>query len=188
MDGFASFAGSDNDVSRTALAQTITASYDANQFAIGATLGMPIEVSSNIFITSNASLTCNYYNADNYTESGSAGFSAAVNSGSSSQLTGALGARLHAVYEQADGTSFIPELRVSIIGDLVDDDAVSTATFTGRGSTFNVTGTDADDIGAQIGIGLAMESDEWSTGISYDADLRGDFKSHTGRAEFRWKF
>lgn len=188
LDGFASYAGSDNDISRTAFAQTITASYDASQFAIGAAVGAPMEVSSNVFITPNASLTYNHYDADSYTETGSAGFSARVNSGSASQLTGTLGARIHAVYEQADGTSFIPELRVGIIGDLVDDDAVSTATFVGGGMAFNVTGTDTDDIGALIGLGLAMDNDSWSAGISYDADIRSDFMSHTARAEFRWNF
>lgn len=188
LDGFASYAGSDNDISRTAFAQTITASYDASQFAMGAALGVPLEVSSNVFITPNASLTYNHYDADSYTETGSAGFSARVNPGSASQLTATLGARIHAVYEQADGTSFIPELRVGIIGDLIDDDAVSTATFVGGGTAFNVTGTDTDDIGALIGLGLTMENDSWSAGITYDADIRGDFMSHTARAEFRWKF
>lgn len=188
LDAFASYAGSDNDISRTALAQTITASYDASQFAMGAALGVPLEVSSNVFITPNASLTYNHYDADSYTETGSAGFSARVNPGSASQLTGTLGARIHAVYEQADGTSFIPELRVGIIGDLIDDDAVSTATFVGGGTAFNVTGTDTDDIGALIGLGLTMENDSWSAGITYDADIRSDFMSHTARAEFRWKF
>lgn len=188
LDGFASYAGSDNDVTRTALAQTITGNYDATQFAVGAAMGVPIEVSSNVFITPNASLTYNHYEADSYTETGSAGFSAIVNPGSASQLTGTLGARIHAVYEQGNGTSFIPELRVGIIGDLVDDDAVSTATFVGGGTAFNVTGTDTDDIGALIGVGLAMDNAGWSAGISYDADIRSDYMSHTARAEFRWKF
>lgn len=188
LDAFASYAGSDNDVSRTAFGETITASYDASQFAVGLAGGVPVEVSSGVFITPNASLTYNHYDADSYTETGSAGFSARVNPGSTSQLTGTLGARVHAVYEQVDGTRLIPELRVGIIGDLNDDDAVSTATFVGGGTAFNVTGADTDDIGALIGLGLAMENDAWSAGISYDADIRGDYTSHTGRAEFRWKF
>lgn len=188
LDAFASYAGSDNDISRTALAQTITASYDASQFAVGLAGGVPIEVSSNVFITPNASLTYNHYDADSYTETGSAGLSARVNPGSASQLTGTLSARIHAVYEQSNGTSFIPELRLGIIGDLIDDDAVSTATFVGGGTAFNVTGTDTDDIGALIGIGFALDNATWSAGVSYDADIRSDYMSHTGRAEFRWKF
>eukprot|EP00752_Nemacystus_decipiens_P019329 g17385.t1 len=190
LDGFASYAGSDNDVTRTAFGQTITGEYDASQFAIGAALGVPIEVSSNVFITPNASLTYNHYDADSYTETGSLGFSATVNPGSASQLTGTLGARFHAVYEDIDGsgTDFIPEVRLGVIGDLVDDDSVSTATFTGGGTAFNVTGTDTDDIGALIGLGLALDNDGWAAGISYDGDIRSDYMSHTARAEFRWKF
>jgi outer membrane autotransporter protein len=188
LDGFASYAGSDNDVSRTALGQTITATYDASQFSVGLAGGVPIEVSSNIFITPNASLTYNHYEADSYTETGSGGFSARVNPGSASQLTGTIGARFHTVYEYTSGTSFIPELRIGVIGDLVDDDAVSTATFVGGGTTFNVTGTDTDDIGALIGVGFALDNAGWTAGINYDADIRGDFMSHTARAEFRWKF
>lgn len=190
LDGFASYAGSDNDVTRTAFGQTITGEYDASQFAIGAALGVPIEVSSNVFITPNASLTYNHYDADSYTETGSLGFSATVNPGSASQLTGTLGARFHAVYEDIDGsgTDFIPEVRLGVIGDLVDDDSVSTANFVGGGTAFNVTGTDTDDIGALIGLGLALDNDGWAAGISYDGDIRSDYMSHTARAEFRWKF
>lgn len=189
VDGFASFALANNDSTRIGVGnETITADYDATQFAIGAAAGVPIEVSSGVFITPNASLTWNHYDADSYTETGSLGFSANVNPDSVSQLTGTLGARLHAVYEQGDGTAFIPEVSVAVVGDLIDDDAVSTATFVGGGTAYTVTGTDTDDIGALIGAGFSFESEGWSAGLSYDADLRSDYQSHTGRAEFRWKF
>lgn len=188
LDGFASFAGSNNDVSRTAVGQTITGSYDAIQFALSLAGGAPIEVSSNVFVTPNASLTWNSYDADGYTETGVG--ATTVSGQTANTLTGTIGARIHAVYENFDndGTVFIPELRVGIIGDLVDDDAVTTATFVGGGTAFNVTGTNTDDIGALIGVGLGLDNPGWSAGISYDADLRSDYMSHTARAEFRWKF
>jgi autotransporter family porin len=190
VDGFASYASSQNDANRTAFGQAITADYDASQFALGAAAGVPIEVAQGIFITPNASLTYNYYQADSYTETGSLGFSATVDPGSATQLTGTVGARVHAVYENVGygGTAFIPELRVALIGDLVDDDAVSTATFTGGGTAYAVTGTETDDIGALVGVGLSFDNASWSAGLAYDADLRSDYQSHAGRAEFRWKF
>ncbi|MGD1886300.1 MAG: hypothetical protein ACFB01_04095 [Cohaesibacteraceae bacterium] len=42
--------------------------------------------------------------------------------------------------------------------------------------------------GALIGAGFSFENEGWSAGLSYEADLRSDYQSHTGRAEFRWKF
>lgn len=114
-----------------------------------------------------------------------------VNPDAVSQLTGTIGARIHAVYENfdTDGTVFIPELRVALIADLIDDDATASATFAGAGvGSYQVTGTDTDDVGALIGFGLGLDNPDWSAGISYDADLRSDFISHTARAEFRWKF
>ena len=190
VDGFASYAGSHNDATRTAFGQTITADYDASQFALGAAAGVPIEMGQGIFITPNASLTYNYYQADDYTETGSLGFSSSVDPGSVNQLTGTIGARVHAVYEDVGygGTAVIPELRVALIGDIIDDDATSTATFTGGGTAYAVTGTETDDIGALVGVGLSLDNEGWSAGLAYDADLRSDYQSHAGRAEFRWKF
>lgn len=194
LDGFAAYAVSQNDLTRTttvgALTQTLSADYDLSQLSVGISGGVPMELSSNVFITPNASLTWNNYDADTYTETGGS-LAQTVNSADVSNLTGTIGARIHAVYENFDndGTVFIPELRVALIGDLVDDDATAMATFAGAGVTaYQVTGTDTDDVGALVGIGLGFDNADWSASLNYDADLRSDFMSHTARAEFRWKF
>lgn len=49
-------------------------------------------------------------------------------------------------------------------------------------------GTGPDVVVALIGVGLSLDTAGWSAGISYDADIRSDFLSHSARAEFRWKF
>lgn len=189
LDGFAAYSMSQNDLSRSdILNRTITADFNASQFSIGLAGGVPIEVSSSLVITPNASLSWNHYDADTYTETGSP-LAQTVNPDAVSQLTGTIGARIHAVYENFDddGTMFIPELRVALIGDLMDDDATAMATFTGA-TAYQVTGTDTDAVGALIGVGLGLDNPDWSAAVSYDADIRNDFMSHTARAEFRWKF
>lgn len=189
LDGFAAYALSQNDLSRQdILNRTITADYSASQVSFGLAGGVPIDVSSSVVITPNASLTWSHYDADSYTETGSP-LAQTVNPNAVSNLTGTIGARIHAVYENFDndGTVFIPEFRVGLIGDLIDDDATAMASFSGA-TAYQVTGADTDDIGALIGFGLGLDNPDWAAGISYDADLRGDTMSHLARAEFRWKF
>lgn len=191
VDGFASYTASDNDMTRTAfvggLTRNLSADYDSSLWSVGINAGVPLEVSTNVFVTPQASLTANSYNPDSYTESGT-GFTQTVNPDSVTQVTGTIGARIHAVYENMDGTTITPELRVALVGDLNDDDPNATVSFTGGGATYQVSGTDVSDIGAQIGVGVSFENENWIAGISYDADLRSDYNSHTGRAEIRWKF
>lgn len=190
LDGFASYAFAQNEATRTAVGQTISADYDSNQYSLGVAGGVPLEVASDVYLTPNASLTWNHYEANSYTETGSLGFSSQVNPGSVGQLTGTIGARIHAVYENftSNGSSIVPELRVGLAYDIIDDDAVSTATFVGGGTSYSVTGTDTDDLGALLGLGLSLDNSSWSAGIAYDADLRSDYMSHTASAEYRLRF
>lgn len=190
LDGFAGYAYAENELTRTAVGQTITADYGSSQFTVGLAGGVPVEVASQVYLTPNASLTYNHYAADSYTETGSLGFSSRVTPDSVSQLTGTIGARIHAVYESvmSDGTSMVPELRVALAYDIIDDDAASTATFVGGGASYRVTGTNTDDLGALIGLGLSFDNPNWTAGIAYDADIRSDFMSHTASAEYRFRF
>ncbi|GAB5509251.1 MAG: hypothetical protein Rhims3KO_06520 [Hyphomicrobiales bacterium] len=190
LDGFAGYAYTENELTRTAVGQTITADYGSSQFTVGMAGGVPFEVASQVYLTPNASLTYNHYSADSYTETGSLGFSSRVTPDSVSQLTGTIGARIHAVYENvmSDGTSMVPELRIGLGYDIIDDDAVSTATFTGGGTSYSVTGTNTDDLAGLVGVGLSFDNPDWTAGIAYDADIRSDFMSHTASAEYRFRF
>lgn len=190
LDGFAGYAYAENELTRTAVGQTITADYGSSQFTVGMAGGVPFEVASQVYLTPNASLTYNHYSADSYTETGSLGFSSRVTPDSVSQLTGTIGARIHAVYENvmSDGTSMVPELRIGLGYDIIDDDAVSTATFTGGGTSYSVTGTNTDDLAGLVGVGLSFDNPDWTAGIAYDADIRSDFMSHTASAEYRFRF
>lgn len=190
LDGFASYAYAQNDVTRTAVGETISADYGSSQFSLGLAGGVPVEVASQVYLTPNASLTWNRYAADSYTETGSLGFSSQVNPGSVGQLTGTIGARIHAVYENftPSGASFVPELRIGLAYDIVDGDAVSVATFTGGGTSYSVTGTDTDDLGALVGLGLSLDHSAWSAGVAYDGDIRSDSMTHTASAEYRFRF
>lgn len=132
----------------------------------------------------------NHYDADGYTETGSLGFSAAVNPDSVSRLTGTISARIQSVHENFSNgdTTFIPELRLALVGDLIDDDATATVNFVGGGTAYQVTGTDTSDIGALVGIGLALNNPAWVASVSYEADIRSDYLSHTASAEFWLRF
>lgn len=190
IDGIASYALSSNELRRTALGQTISADFDTTQFGVILSGGAPIEVSSNVFITPNASLAWNHSDSESYTETGSMGLSQHVNPDASSSLTGTIGARIHAVHESFGntGTTFVPELRLAMVGDLMDDDATATVNYVGGGTAYQVTGTDTSDIGALVGFGLTLDNPYWSASLSYDAEIRSDFVSHTGRARISWSF
>lgn len=193
LDGFASVDFSDNSATRNVtvpVAGTYTADFNSSLVSLALAGGVPIEMRDRAFITPNASLAWNHYSADGYTETGTGVLANVVSSVSATQLTGTVGARFHAVYENfgTQGTSFIPELRLGLSYDLIDDGGVVTARFVGGANSYTVNGTDVDDLAALIGLGLAVENSVWSAGITYDADLRSDHISHTARAEFRWKF
>lgn len=189
LDGFASYAFGQHDTSRVALGQTYTADYESSQFTVALSGGVPLEMHTNVYLTPNASLTWNHFDADSYTETGG-GLTQRVTSDSSNQLTGTIGTRLHAVFDGIDrsGTSLIPELRVGLSYDILDDDAVSTAAFTGGGASYQVTGLDTDDIGALIGLGLALENPGWSASLAYNGDIRSDLIGHTASAQVRLRF
>ena len=194
LDAFAAYAYADNESSRIVnvggLDRTYVGDYGSSQVTLAATAGTPFEVGHSVFITPNAGLTWNHYDAEDYTETGTGALTASVDSETVNQLTGTVGARIHAVFDGVDrsGTVFIPELRLGVAFALIDDDAVSTAPFTGGGAAYQPTGTDTDDIGALLGLGLGFDNPDWSANLTYDADLRSDFHSHTARAEVRVKF
>lgn len=188
LEGFAAYAMGENDTTRTALGNTLTGNFDSDQYTLSLSGGVPVEVGEGVFMTPNASLTLNTYDADGYTEVGVGANT--VSSVSATQLTGTVGARIHAVFNNIDdaGTILIPEVRLGVSYDLIDDDAVATARFAGGGAAFNVSGTDISDVGALVGVGLSLDNEAWSAGLSYDGDLRSDFMSHTARADIRLKF
>jgi outer membrane autotransporter protein len=187
VDAFAAYAMLQNDTTRTTLGpNTVTGEFDASQISVGLSGGAPIAISANGYLTPNASLTWNHYDADGYTETGVGANT--VTGFTANTLTGSIGGRLHAVYEISDGSAIIPELSVGLIYDIIDDDGRASATFVGGGAAYTVSGTEISNIGAAIGAGLTMRNDVWSVGLSYDGDIRSDFMSHTGRAEVRMRF
>lgn len=187
VDAFAAYAMLQNDTQRTTLGpNTVTGEFDASQISVGLSGGAPIAISANGYLTPNASLTWNYYDADGYTEVGVGANT--VTGFTANTLTSTIGARLHAVYEFSDGSAIIPELSAGLIYDIIDDDGRASATFVGGGAAYTVSGTEISNIGAAIGAGLTMRNDVWSVGLSYEGDIRSDFMSHTGRAEVRMRF
>jgi uncharacterized protein with beta-barrel porin domain len=187
VDGFAAFAMMQNDTSRTTVGNNIlTGTFDSSQFTFGLSAGAPIAISHNAYITPNASVTWNSYDADGYTE---VGVGANMVSGiATNTLTGKVGARIHAVHTISNGSEIVPELSAGLLYDLINDDAIASATFVGGGSAYTVRGTEIADIGVVLGVGLSMHADAWSFGLAYDGEIRSDFMSHTGRAEVRWSF
>lgn len=193
LDAFGSFTYGENETARTLTlvgTNRYAGSYDSEQISLAISGGVPVELAPSVFITPNASLTWSHYEADGYTEVGPAPLANTVSAVSATQLTGTIGTRIHAVYENFDGvgTTFVPEARLGVSYDLVDQAAAATASFSGGGVAYQVTGTDISNVGALVGLGLSLNNAGWSAGISYDADIRSDFMSHTARAEFRWSF
>lgn len=187
VDAFAAYAMTENDTVRTTLGNNrVTGAFDASQITLGLSAGAPIAVSETAFLTPNASLTWNSYDADGYTEIGVGANT--VSASTDSTLTGTIGARWHAVYEMSNGSAIIPEISAGLLYDLMDDDSRASATFVGGNTAYTVSGTEIADLGAVIGAGLTMRGDVWSFGVAYDADIRSDFMSHTGRAEVRMTF
>ena len=180
-----SFIRNDHQRYVSAAAATAAADYNAHAFSGRLEVGAPIEFADGAFFTPKGAIAASYYDAEGYTEVGTGAFNQTVETDSVTTLVGSLGARAHFVHESG-AMRIIPEVSVMFGYDFAEDDAVATAQYVGGGVAYTATGTDIDPFATHLGAGVGFDLGTGATiGFNYDAELRSDYSSHSGRVELR---
>ena len=176
------------DDKKLVLGNKITGSHDAWQYSVRVDAGYPIQFGSARLIPV-ASMTYNHLNQDSYTENGSG--AQKISADNTDSLRSGLGLKaLFPLYEGGVNASL--ELRTIWNHELADRSQDMTARFVGGGSAYTVKGLDlprdSANLGASLRVSSVGQSLQQSLLLSYDAEVKNQFTSHTARLQARFDF
>jgi len=188
VDAMASYGVGDYESKRTTASGTAVGSYDGDQFAIRADVGIPandIGVLSSTYV-----VTARYSNVslDGYQETGAPGANLTVAEQSSDTLTVGAGIKLGKELKQTDLT-LKPEIRAGVTYDVVQDDVTSVARFVSGGGAFSTKGLTPARAALELGGDLTFSrNDGLDIVVNYDGEYRDDYSSHTGLIRLKQAF
>lgn len=191
VEGMIAYARNESDTSRLldfgGLNRTIVGNYNSNQYMVKVSAGAPNSIKGAAFITPTAGLSWTHVSGDSYTETGGGGYNQIVNPEDVDVIVGSVGVKFHTKVKS--GNAFvIPELRGGLNYDFAGDEAAASATYTGGGAAFTVTGAEVAQFSGNAGLGLTFIYGAFSVAANYDTEIKADFISHTGTFEARFKF
>jgi len=133
-------------------------------------------------------LTYSHLNIDSYTESGADSLNLTVDSQEYDLLQSSLGVRVERPWTTSIG-EFLPEVHARWMYDFIGDEAATTSTFTGGGSSFSTRGADPAQHSYNAGAGITFFATENITlsGV-YDFEGKEDYTSHTGKGVIRFAY
>lgn len=175
------------DSRRQVVNATVKGDYEAKQVGVFMDAGLPINTRLGTLIPV-ASAAYNYLDIDRYQERGTGGLNVSGNEVHSFR-TG-LGARmLFPVYKN---NSFV-ELRGVWFHEFADNRFDTTARFTTGGSSFRTNGVSQARDSANVGMSVKLNGDanawmQQSLLLTYDAEVKDQFLSHTGSVQLRFDF
>ena len=103
------------------------------------------------------------------------------------EFTLSLGGRYTMSGQTDGGGTVTPQIRGAISYDFIGDTAEATSTDADQTSV-TVKGTEAEKIGAALGIGVNYVSDATSLGVDLDSTMKDGYASYTGALNFRLQF
>lgn len=176
------------DTKRQVLGNKVTGDYEAWQYAARVDAGWTFKVAKASFIPV-ASLSYSYLDEDGYTEKGAGALS--VRNRDTDSFRSGVGARaIVPLFE--GGANGALEVRTIWNHEFADVAQDSTARFAAGGSTFNVKGARPDRDSANLGLTMHVNGTsnhlKQSLLVSYDADIRDHYVSHTGKLQARFDF
>jgi len=176
------------DDKKLVLGNKITGSHDAWQYSARVDAGYPIQLGSARLIPV-ASMTYSHLNQDSYTENGLG--AQKISADNTDSLRSGLGLKaLFPLYEGGVNASL--ELRTIWNHELADRSQDMTARFVGGGSAYTVKGLDlprdSANLGASLRVSSVGQSLQQSLLLSYDAEVKNQFTSHTARLQARFDF
>lgn len=192
VEGQLAYAYNNVDTERTinfgGLDRKAKGDYDANQITATVGVGMPLKAGA-FTIVPKMGLFYSHTSADSYTETGAGGLNLTVDPGNHNVLEASLGTSVSMEHKTRDGV-FTPELRATVMYEMLDDDAATSSKFSGAATSFNTKGLDPEQFGGAIGLGLGYTEDGsmWDVRVDYDAELRDGYVGHSGMLTGRIHF
>jgi outer membrane autotransporter protein len=180
--------GSTRMVNFTGFSGVASGKYSGDQYTARLGGGYPLQMGGAV-LTPLADLAFSHLKTQGYTETGAAGANLQVNGQSVNSLRSGLGAKVAYRIDASEGR-FIPEVRAIWRHEYLDTDAsTTTAAYAAGGSSFTTTGAKPTSNAANVGVGLTfLSSGDMQLSGHYDAELKSDYISHTGKAEVKYSF
>ena len=187
LNGSLGLAKHDFDSKRVLLGNAVKGSHNAWQYIAKVDGGIPMAMGKATFIPV-ASLTYSYLDEDSYTEKGLGALS--VNGKNTDSFRSGLGAKAIVPFYQDEAKAAL-ELRAIWNHEFADTAQDSTARFAAGGSSFSVNGVSPARDSANLGATLRLTGGnavKQTLLLSYDAEVKDQFVSHTGKLTARFDF
>ena len=189
LNGMLGLSRHDYSSKRIVIGNIVSGDHEAMQYTAKVEAGLPLKVGKTT-ITPIASLTYSRLSEDGYTESG-VGALVVGNQETDSFRTG-LGAKAQIpLYDKASLNSGL-ELRAIWGHEFADTAQDTTASFASGGSSFTTSGVSPARDSADLGVSIRIASSEGyikqSLSVSYDAEIKDEYLSHTAQLQARFDF
>ncbi len=163
------------------------AQFDGNEFTAYIEGGYAFNPVGELIWEPVASARATNFEFDGYTEEGAGTANLTVASRTVESIEFSVGQRFRHPVEMRGDVTLVPELRTFYNFETKDLDRSVEATL--GGATFLVTGAEAPNSTATVGVGLnAHLGDRQRLSFDYDAELASRLTEHTLAARFRWAF
>lgn len=170
------------------LTETAKADYNGLQFGGHAEIGFPIKAAEGLYVSPLATLSYIHTKVDAYTETGAAGADLRVDGRDVASFRGGVGASVSSSFK-SDDITWTPSARALYVREFANGSQNSNVRFADGSDGFVVSGADAPRGSAVVGLSLAAALPNGMTlSGSYDAEMRSEFRSHTGFLRIRYDF
>lgn len=168
--------------------RTAKGDFDGMQYSARAALGREYDMGNGFSLIPEVSAQYSYVSLDSYTETGAGGAGLIVNPDDNNALELGVGATAAWDHQTSHGI-LRPELRGTVVYDVLGDEFSATSTFIGGGTSFETEEAEVAQLGARLGAGVTfVNMDGMEFGANYDADIREDLIGHTAKLNVNWKF
>ena len=184
IDAQIGYAYNDIETSRavTALGASAAADYESHLFMAKAGVAKTYEFDNAVRVEPRLGVEFSHVSADSYTETGAGSLNARVGSEDVSALKFSVGAKVEKEYAVHNGV-LTPYLSAAYVPEVLGQQYETTASFTGGGASFAVTGYDPAQHEAQYSLGFELESGDLDILASYDGRAKADFLQPRRSAE-----
>jgi len=176
------------DTKRVVLANSVAGSFDAWQYSAKLDAGYPVNLGKFTLVPL-AGLTYIHLTQDGYTESGLGALS--VNGRDTNSLRSGVGAKGIVSLYEGDIKAKL-ELRAIWNHEFANTAQDTTARFAAGGSSFTTSGIsperDSANLGASLRLVGANKTMQQSLNLSYDAEIKNQYQSHTASLQARFDF
>lgn len=168
---------------------TPKSNFDAWQYSAKLEGGLPYTISKVITLVPIASLSYSRLNQDGYTEKSNGGAALKISNDDTDSVRTGLGGK--ALFNLAS-TSIKTQLEghAMWMHEFADTRQDTTASFNGGGSAFTTKGVNVDRNAFNLGAILNLSNKEATQtfSVSYDAEIKDQYLSHSGRVQARFDF